>query len=77
MAHQDRRPVNLDAGYLDHSKVVPPSMKFAGQKIHLGQEVYADLMSRYRNGRYRPLEWPFPGFRDGRYDANLARIPEL
>lgn len=77
LARRGRRTVNLDAGYLDHSKVILASMKFAGQKIHLGQGVYADLMSRYRQGRYRPLEWSFPDFQDGRYDQDLAGIRDL
>lgn len=68
------RTVNLDVGALDHNKVVLASMKPAGQKIYLGQGVYADLSLRFRSGAYQPFEWTFLDLRDGRYQSDLLQI---
>jgi hypothetical protein len=71
------RLINLDIGYLDHNKIVLASFKGAGQKIYLQKGVWADLVARFRSGRYSPFEWTFPDFRDGRFDQELLEIRRL
>jgi len=77
LAGETGRSVNLDIGYLDHNKIVLASCKGAGQKIYLAGGIWADMVARYREGKYRPFEWTFPDFRDGRYDAELLRLRHI
>jgi len=66
------RPVNLDPGYIEPSKLVLASMKNFSHRIYLGRGVYAELTLMYRNGRWEPLPWTFPDYASGRYDAFLS-----
>ncbi len=72
-----RRPVNLDPGVLDHSKVVLASFKQGPQKIHLGGGIWADLVLYYQNGGYGPLPWTFPDLKGGDHRAFFAAARKL
>lgn len=71
-----KRRVNLDPGYLDFFKILLASGKFSGQKIYLGQGVYADLTLYYHKG-WKPYNWGFPDFRAGTYDQIFTTIREI
>jgi len=66
------RPINLDPGYIEESKLVLASMKNFSHRIYLSQGVYAEVTLLYRKGRWESLEWTFPDYASGSYDAFLT-----
>lgn len=76
-AEGGRRKINLDPGYMDHNKVILPSMKQGSQKIYIDKGVWADPTLRYEKGTLLAFDWTFPDFKDGRYLRPLLRIREL
>jgi hypothetical protein len=77
LAEADRRRVNLDPGYLDHSKLVLASLKPAPDKIYMGHGVWAHTCARYGDGRWSAPSHSFPDFQDGRFDGFLAQARRL
>ncbi len=76
-APDGKRTINLDAGYIDHHKVVLASAKGAGHKIYLSKGIWADFVARYKAKSFVPMEWSFPDFRDQRYSDELCHIRSL
>ena len=67
------RPINLDVGYVDESKLILASMKNFSHRIYLGMGVYAELTLMYHKGRWDSLGWTFPDYASGRYHPFLTQ----
>ncbi len=76
LAVAGKRRVNLDPGYMDYYKIVLASGKPSGQKIYLGQGIYADPALYYDRG-WKPYDWGFPDFRGGLYNQEFTVIRGL
>ena len=68
------RPVNLDLGYLEESKVVLASTKNFYHRILLADGIYAEVTMHHEGGGWRSFPWTFPDFRSGRYDAFFTEL---
>ena len=68
------RPINLDVGYVDESKLILASMKKFSHRIYLGMGVYAEVTLMYHKGRWDSLPWTFPDYGSGRYHPFLTQV---
>jgi hypothetical protein len=62
-----QRPVNLDPGYLEQSKIVLASTKNFYHRILISDGIYAEVTLHFEAGEWRPFPWTFPDFKSGRY----------
>lgn len=62
------RPVNLDPGYLTCAKLVLASAKNFSHRIHLHDNIYAEVTLQYRGKCFHTLPWTFPDYGAGKYD---------
>ncbi len=71
---ETRRPVNIDPGYLDLTKLVLATTKDRAHRIYLGHGIYAEVTLQYANGAWQVLPWTYPDYRRPEYHAFFDRM---
>jgi len=74
---QVRRPINLDPGYLEESKIVLASTKNFYHRILLAGGIYGEVTLHFSGGAWQSFAWSFPDFRSGRYDEIFTRLRQV
>jgi len=67
------RPVNLDPGYVNDSKLILASAKDYSHRIYLSQGIYAEVTLIFRQGAWRALPWTYPDYQTPAYHEFFAR----
>ncbi len=68
------RPVNLDPGLVEPSKLVLASTKNFAHRIYIGDQMYAEVTMMYHRGKWETFAFTFPDFKSGRYNAFLDTV---
>jgi hypothetical protein len=69
-----QRPVNLDPGYLEQSKIVLASTKNFYHRILISGGIYAEVTLHFEAGEWRTFPWTFPDFKTGRYHQFFSEL---
>ena len=72
-----RRPVNIDPGYVDLSKLVLATTKDYAHRVYLRAGIYAEATLRWRGGTFEPWEWTYPDYRTESYLRFFSRVRDL
>ncbi len=74
--HPERRPLNLDPGYLTLAKLVLASTKDHAHRIYLDRGIFAEVTLYFQEGQWRWREWTFPDYRRADYHEFLTDARE-
>lgn len=61
------RPVNLDPGFIEPSKLVLATTKNYSHRIYIGRKIYAEVTLIYDKGTWKPLEHTYPDYKQQCY----------
>jgi len=72
-----QRPVNLDPGYLEQSKIVLASTKNFFHRILISEGIYAEVTLHYQAGKWHDFPWTFPDYKSEHYRQFFSSLRDL
>jgi hypothetical protein len=75
--HEIARPVNIDPGYLEQSKIVLASTKNFYHRVLVSSGIYAEVTLHFEDKQWRAFPWTFPDYKSGRYDPYFLSLRTL
>ena len=71
------RPVNLDPGYVEHSKVVLASTKNFYHRIYLGRGIFGEVTMHFKNTGFQFFPWTYPDYQSLEYQKFFLELRSI
>lgn len=68
------RPVNLDPGIIEPSKLILATTKNYSHRIYIGKRMYAEVTLIFDNGKWQPLPYTYPDYRRQCYHDFFSKV---
>jgi hypothetical protein len=68
------RPVNLDPGFIEPSKLVLATTKNYSHRIYIGYKMFAEVTLIYEKGTWRDFDWTYPDYRQASYQDFFTKV---
>ena len=68
------RPVNLDPGIIEPSKLVLATTKNYSHRIYIGHKMYAEVTLIYEKGTWRHFDYTYPDYREPLYHDFFTKV---
>lgn len=68
------RPVNLDPGLIEPSKLILASTKNFSHRIYIGKKMYAEVTLVYDKGQWKTFPYTFPDYHQQYYQDFLSEV---
>jgi hypothetical protein len=68
------RPVNLDPGLIEPSKLILATTKNYSHRIYIGKKMYAEVTLIFDKGQWKPFEYTYPDYRQDCYHDFFSKV---
>lgn len=74
---QEKRPINLDPGYLTEAKLVLATTKDRDHRIYLREGIFAEITLFFQGNHWQSSRWTYPDYRRSDFHRFFDNCREL
>ncbi len=68
------RPINLDPGIIEPSKLILASTKNYSHRIYIGDRMYAEVTLTFHKGKWQPFPYTYPDYKQPGYHEFFSKV---